>query len=298
MQGKIMRSRRIIGIVAVAVACWLLAAAPAFAASWKSPTKIKTGKTKTINLNGGKKKEKVKFVKGKKYSYTSESGNKVYNTTYKLKVNGKTLKTFVKDANYGSGWTLYWIDINKKDKYKELVVKGYPYGGVEPGSQYQIFRYKGGKLVKLKATYYIPTGNMTGYHTYRYNKAAYVQATSIRTKGNGTLELKYTFDNYFSELTGTYSPGYRRVNLKITSAMKATRPVTVTSTVAAAKAVCAFAGYTYPVSGMTVDGPATDGLSGVWDTGIAYYTVQTRAASDGHLLATWHVDRHGDVFDW
>jgi len=176
------------------------------AAKYKSPVKIKTNTVKKIDINGGKK-EKVQLVRHKK---GADGPYDMPIVEFTLKINGKAYKTFIEDG-ISSAWSLYYVDLNKKDKYKELIVKGSESDGVEIGSNYYIFRYKNGKLVPIKASfkYKIPE-NDYGYEE-KLNKSPFVKGLAMRTYGNGIFKMKYYYD-YSGER-------YKWVTLKIDSKM-------------------------------------------------------------------------------
>jgi hypothetical protein len=120
-----------------------------FAASYEKMTRIKQGVTTKVDLNGGKK-ERVKIIK-KKLSEKQKSKHSSY-YLYKLKIGNKIVKT-VYDWD-GEEVKFFIVDINKKDKYKEIVWCSY-HTDVSDNWWY-ISRYNGGKLVSIKATYALP----------------------------------------------------------------------------------------------------------------------------------------------
>jgi hypothetical protein len=172
------------------------------AAKYKTPTRIKTDSVKKIDLNGGGK-ETVKLSSGTK----SEDGVKV--KVYSLKINGKTLLVKEKWPWNISAWNLYYADFNKKDKYKELILKAWVYDDAL-GYEYDIFRYKAGKLVPIKATFKTAGG-------FKYKKAGNLEGTSLRIYGDGTFKLKY---NYGSIQNG-WKPTW--ITLKIDNNMNVTK---------------------------------------------------------------------------
>ena len=167
------------------------------AAKYKSPVKIKTNTAKKIDLNGGRK-EKVQLVSHKRG--TDADGESIVD--YTLKIDGKAKKTFKKEPGISGAWTLYYVDLNKKDKYKELVLKVYQ-NAEQLGYNYYIYRYQKGKLVPIKAT--------ATYAPYSYlKKAPCVWGFAMRVYGNGVFKMKYSDD-----IDGEY----KWITLKIDSKM-------------------------------------------------------------------------------
>ncbi len=175
-------------------------------AKYTSPTKIKIGSIKKIDINGGAK-ERVQLTKSTRVS------NDIYYDTVKLKINGKTVKT-LKATNIGQSarWSFHLIDFNKNDKYKELIVKlDYDNGAVTMGDPYYIFRYYGVKIRSIKATYDVHADGM-----YReYKNSSYVDGIKIRSIGNGRFQVKVNWNGEASV--------QKWITLKIDSKMKVKR---------------------------------------------------------------------------
>ena len=102
--------RKISLVLAVSFVCALLFPAVAAQAAGSKIVHLKENKTYRYDLNGDKKKETVK-VKCTVSGYSD--------ATIQVYVNGKKLLSRKRDA---LGAEFYLLDLDKKDKYKEILV--------------------------------------------------------------------------------------------------------------------------------------------------------------------------------
>lgn len=108
---------------------------------------LKAGNTYQYDLNGDGKKEKIKFTRNT-VGYTEDY---LPRTHYKIYVNKKVMldqKTSKKDwwAEVEEEPTVYIIDLNSKDKYKEIYIHFDAYGGAYKAT---LYRYNGKKLKQI-----------------------------------------------------------------------------------------------------------------------------------------------------
>ena len=150
------------------------------------PTRIATGKTVKVDLNGGKK-ESVALVRKKK------SGGDSWYYVYQVKVAGKVLVTRRGFAWGDAPWRLYWADFNKKDKWRELLLCRDP-TDYSP-TRCELFRYQSGKLVEAKYK--------ARYTFYDYQEEAYTTRPGylpdggrVELVGDGTFTATYVSGSY------------------------------------------------------------------------------------------------------
>lgn len=107
-------------------------------------TVLKQGKTYSSNLNGGKKKEKIR------YTFNCPFNSRVGD--FKLYVNGKKVYS---SSIRGDDAVVTLLDLDSKDKYKELFVTSlYTYESSILGNVF-LMRYVSGKKVKVYNCDYI-----------------------------------------------------------------------------------------------------------------------------------------------
>ncbi len=204
----------IVGFLAIIALALFSAPVTAEAAKYTSPKPIKTGTIKKIDINGGSK-EKVQFTVKKVDK--APNGEYFPGGFYKtsLKINGKT-----KDTKYSFSADpapkLFYTDINKKDKYKELVVRTYLSQGEFLGKySYVIFRYSGGKLKLLKTAYYYSPPARYDYYGSEKTKYEYIYGDRIRFDGKGRFQVLVEYSRTPQK--------HIWLSFKVDSKMKATR---------------------------------------------------------------------------
>lgn len=101
-------------------------------------TVLKQGKTYSYNLNGGKKKEKIRYTFNRPYN--SWVGD------FKLYVNGKKVYS---SSIQGDDAVVTLLDLNSKDKYKELFVTSLYRDQSQILGNVFLMRYVSGKKVKV-----------------------------------------------------------------------------------------------------------------------------------------------------
>lgn len=121
--------RKISLVLAVSFVCALLFPAVAAQAAGSKIVHLKENKTYRYDLNGDKKKETVK-VKCTVSGYSD--------ATIQVYVNGKKLLSRKRDA---LGAEFYLLDLDKKDKYKEILV--HAESDSETTADFFAFRYRG-----------------------------------------------------------------------------------------------------------------------------------------------------------
>lgn len=121
--------RKVSLLLAVSLMCALVFPVPMVQAANSKIVYLKENRTYRYDLNGDKKKEKIK-VKCTVSGYS--------NATIQLYVNGKRIFSRKRDS---LGAKFYLVDLNKKDKYKELLVHGLSDSGTT--GDFFAVRYKG-----------------------------------------------------------------------------------------------------------------------------------------------------------
>lgn len=116
-------------LLALCLFCACLSPASTAQASGSKVVKLKENKTYYYNLNGDKKKEKIEI----KCKYRKNS-----NDTIQVYVNEEKLFSQKDDYLYGM---FYLIDLNAKDKYKELLVE--THSDSEVNAAFEAIRYQG-----------------------------------------------------------------------------------------------------------------------------------------------------------
>lgn len=145
---------------------------PAQAAAKKAKL-LKKEKTYTVDLNGGRK-ENVRF---------SVKKLKDYNQQFRLSVDGKIV--YKKKLEWGTVTDVFLADLNKKDKYKEIVVN---WSGDQSDWHFFLLRYKGKKVKAFT--------NVTSTNGIHDGRMAFTGKKKI-LKGNGVFygEVETPFSN-------------------------------------------------------------------------------------------------------
>lgn len=146
-------------------------------------TVLKQGKTYSYNLNGGKKKEKVRYTFKSVDFYPQTSGFKLY-------INGKKVYSFnsgdLEDAE------VQLLDVNRKDKYKELLICCM--GPNQNLEKVVLIRYLSGKKIKVFNC---------DYHAEHVNKRSSIVKNSGKNKFYVASQTPFpseTFGLYYASI--------------------------------------------------------------------------------------------------
>ncbi len=148
---------------------------------YQHPVSLKNGSLP--DLNGDKKPDKITITTKKVDSNTR---------SVSIKVGTKTAYSFKYGTDVG-GYSLFYGDINKSDKYKELFLLLY---GSDNSADYMIFRYTGKIIQNVKATF--------KYYGDTYKNKPFISfdgpSNPVRLYGNGSFALSYENGTGYSYL--------------------------------------------------------------------------------------------------
>ncbi|MBQ9063020.1 MAG: hypothetical protein IJ121_09415 [Eubacterium sp.] len=172
--------RRSIRLIRVVMICVMLLAllipsvrpAEISAAAYYKVKTLKPAKTYKLNLNGGRK-EKVRYKLINKSNYRQQ---------FRLYVNGKCVykKTFSPEKHYSSVGSVRFLDIQRSDQYKELLLDLW---GDESNQGVMVLRYYNANKIKA-------------FYSYKNGLLDRIDSKEIKNAGNNKFYL--TADTPFS----------------------------------------------------------------------------------------------------